>query len=95
MNNNLISIKLNIAGKSYPIKVVVEEEVVARKIEKELNQKINDFQLQYKDVEKEESLVMLLLTYAFDMHKVKSTRDKQVDSKMNLIEELIEAKLSS
>lgn len=92
-NNKLISIKLTIAGKSYPIKVEENEEAIARKIEKELNQKINDFQIEYKDIDQVDSLVMVLITYAFDINKLKTTKETQVAQKLEIIEQLVESKL--
>lgn len=62
----LISKKIDvtIAGRTFPVKVSDSEVETIRKIENDLNQKISDFNLKYKDRDKLDCVIMTLLTVA-------------------------------
>ena len=63
------NITVLIAGRSYPLKIKVGDEAAIRKIVKEVNEKVNRFQLDYTKKDKQDCLSMALLTYAVDLHK--------------------------
>lgn len=92
--NNLSSLKLNIAGKILPVKVTEAEIPLALKAEKELNNKINEFQVKFKDVDKTDSILMVLLSYAFEKHKKNHNHDNHVSKRLSIIEQLVEESIS-
>ena len=63
------NITVLIAGRPYPLKIKVGDEAAIRKIVKEVNDKVNRFQLNYTKKDKQDCLSMALLTYAVDLHK--------------------------
>ncbi len=73
--SDLKKISIQIAGKTYPIKVTNEEEAFVRDIEKEINHKINQFQMNYANQDSSDYLSMTLLTYAFDLFKAKRNKE--------------------
>lgn len=64
-----------IAGRPYPLKIKAKDEPVIRRIAREINEKINKFQLTYPGREKQDCLAMALLAYAIDLHKAASRPD--------------------
>lgn len=67
--NEQKTITVNIAGRNYPLKVQLTEEVTIRGIVDEINEKINQFQMTYAGRDKQDCLAMALLVYAVDFHK--------------------------
>jgi cell division protein ZapA len=59
-----------IAGRPYPLKIKAIDEPVIRRIVREINEKINKFQLTHPGREKQDCLAMTLLACAIDLHKV-------------------------
>jgi len=80
------NITVLIAGRPYPLKIKVGDEPVIRGIVKEVNEKINKFQLTYTKKDKQDCLSMALLTYAVDLHKAQQA--PQEDNFTEKIEEL-------
>lgn len=76
-NQEFKHITVVIAGRPYPLKVQLEDEAAIRKIVKELNERINTFQLTYSNKDKQDCLAMALLTYAVDLFKARQTEDQQ------------------
>lgn len=74
------SITVLIAGRPYPLKIKAEDEPVIRKIVKEVNEKINRFQLNYTSKDKQDCLSMTVLTYAVDLHKATLEQSVQVEN---------------
>lgn len=70
----LKNITVIIAGRPYPLKVDEESEDSIRQIAKDINDKINDFQLNYNKKDKQDCLAMALLTYAVDLHKLQTSQ---------------------
>lgn len=66
-------------GKSFPIKVSESEASGIPYIESTLNEKLSTIREQYKYVSKEDSLIMTLISYAFDNKKLEN--DLQVLAK--------------
>ena len=89
------SITVLIANRPYPLKINEEDEKKIREIVKEINDKINNFQLNYTQKDKQDCLAMVLLTYAVDLNKQKDTKQmKELSQKLNLIEELLESSVA-
>lgn len=84
-----------IAGRPYPLKIKENDEPTIRKIVKEINDKINQFQLTYANKDKQDCLSMAILTYAVDLHKIMQTNNQpsvptpELDNKLNQIDELL------
>ncbi len=66
---HMITITVVIAGRPYPLRIEAREEAAIRRIVKEVNDKINNFQLTYKDRDKQDCLSMTVLTYAVELDK--------------------------
>ncbi len=86
-----------IAGRPYPLKIKANDEPVIRKIIKEVNEKINRFQLTYPNRDKQDCLSMSVLAYAVDLHKANSRGratqnidDPQLSEKLSKLEELLD-----
>lgn len=93
-NQDTKNITVLIAGRPYPLKIKETDEPVIRKIVKEVNDKINRFQLTYANKDKQDCLSMALLTYAVDLHKAQldypATDDSSVASKLSQLDELLD-----
>jgi len=89
-----LNITVLIGGRPYPLKIKAGDEHTIRKIVKEINEKVNSFQLTYSQKDKQDCLAMALLTYAVDLQKARQTRvDKDVADKIHQIDTLLNAVL--
>ncbi|MEM7102225.1 MAG: cell division protein ZapA [Bacteroidota bacterium] len=85
-----MNITVLIAGRPYPLKIKVSDEAVIRKIVKEINEKVNNFQLTYKQKDKQDCLAMALLTYAVDLQKANHSRmDADFSQKLDHLDQLL------
>jgi cell division protein ZapA (FtsZ GTPase activity inhibitor) len=86
------NITVVIAGRPYPLKIKGEDEPAIRKIVKEVNEKINKFQLTYTRKDKQDCLSMALLTYAVDLFKAQQnqTRDTIIASRLSQLDQLLD-----
>jgi cell division protein ZapA (FtsZ GTPase activity inhibitor) len=79
-------ITVTIANRPYPLKIKAEDEGIIRKIAKEVNEKINRFQLSYTNKDKQDCMAMVVLTYAIDLQKTKqllsSTQDTELSERL-------------
>ncbi len=93
---DMTNITVLIAGRPYPLKVKVGDEDGIRKIVKDVNEKVNRFQLSYNKKDKQDCLSMALLTYAVDLHKSKTGNnsipsfDPILSDKINQLDELLD-----
>ena len=62
-----------IGGRPYPLKIKAGDEPIIRKIVKEINDKLNRFQLTYTNKDKQDCLSMAVLTYAVDLYKAEQS----------------------
>ena len=94
MDEQLKSMQVMIAGRSYPLKVKEQDMDSIRQVVEDINDKIKDFQLTYINKDKQDCLAMALLTYAVDLHKVKlsdtNTTPQQISRKVEHLENLID-----
>ena len=84
---------VTIAGRPYPLKIKANDEPVIRQIVKEVNEKVNKFQLTYANREKQDCLAMALLAYAVDLHKATSqatASSPDLSDKLSRIQSLLD-----
>ncbi len=90
-----IKITVLIAGRPYPLRINAADEPAVRKIVKDVNDKITSFQASYVDRDKQDGLSMAVLTYAFDLFKLRREQnranDTQVDAQLADIDELLDS----
>lgn len=86
-----------IAGRPYPLKINTSDEPAIRKIVKEVNEKLNRFQLTYTNKDKQDCLSMTLLTYAVELHKAKQLEhdDSSLNGKLSQLNALLDNVLST
>ena len=86
-----------IAGRPYPLKINASDEPAIRKIVKEVNEKLNRFQLTYTNKDKQDCLSMTLLTYAVELHKAKQLQndDSPLRGKLSQLSALLDSVLST
>lgn len=65
-------IEANIAGTKIPLKVSEEEEVYVKQAIEEINTRIKQYQSEYIQKDLQDCILMALLTYAVDYHKVQT-----------------------
>jgi Cell division protein ZapA len=92
---DMLRITVQIAGRPYPLKVKAADEAPVREVIKELNDKINKFQLMYIQKDRQDCLAMTLLTYAVDVHRMRQLQLEAVDTailadKITAIEYILE-----
>lgn len=82
-----------IANRPYPLKIKSSDEPAIRRIVKELNEKVNRFQLTYTNKDKQDCLAMALLTYAVDLHleKIQTAVDVNLTRKLETIDALLDS----
>ena len=61
-----------IAGRKIPLKVSEEEEEYVRKAIDDINTRIRQYQAEYANKDMQDCILMALLTYGVDYHKVQS-----------------------
>jgi cell division protein ZapA len=90
-------IQVVIAGRPYPIRVSEAEEEGLRALVVEINNRFNDFQMRYRDRDKQDCLVMTLLTYASELRNaresVASESEEAIGSRLAQLNELVEGML--
>ena len=88
---------VTIAGRPYPLKIKANDEPVIRKVVKEVNEKVNRFQLTYPNREKQDCLAMALLAYAVDLQKASSqpsTASAELSEQLSHLEALLDSALA-
>jgi len=65
-------IQANIAGTTIPLKVTDEEEVYVKQAVEEINDRIRKYQSEFTQKDIQDCIMMTLLTYAVDYHKVQT-----------------------
>jgi len=93
--NESKQITVLIANRPYPLRIKSEDESAIRRIVKEVNEKVNRFQLMYTNKDKQDCLAMALLTFAVDLHLQKQSTAlddelfRRIDSLDKLLNELV------
>ena len=92
---DLVNITVLIAGRPYPLKVKSTDEPAIRQIVKEVNEKINHFQLTYNKKDKQDCLSMALLTFAVDLHKSQQeaevSEEAELTTRIQQLDELVDS----
>ena len=65
-------IEANIAGTKIPLKVSEEEEVFVKKAIEDINARIKQYQSEFTQKDIQDCILMALLTYAVDYHKIQA-----------------------
>jgi len=90
----MIKITVIIAGRPYPLRIKAADEPAVRKIVKEVNEKITTFQSAYQGRDKQDGLSMTILTYAFDLYKLRQDKplvnEPGIDTQLDRIDEILE-----
>ena len=90
----MIKITVIIAGRPYPLRIKAADEPAVRKIVKEVNDKITTFQSAYQGRDKQDGLSMTILTYAFDLYKLRQDKplvnEPGIDTQLDRIDEILE-----
>jgi cell division protein ZapA (FtsZ GTPase activity inhibitor) len=91
--NNIKNIKVMLAGRSFPLKVEAHKEAAIQKVVKDLNTKINKFQIDYTSANKEDILSMVLLTYAVELQELSSGQSdlSAFNDDLTEVDEILEA----
>lgn len=82
-------VNLVIAGRSYPVQIEPSEEANLLEVVREVNFKVDNFQKKYPQQDKQDILVMTLLTYANDLF------ESQHESKVSIIHQEMSEKIAS
>ncbi len=87
------SIKIVLGGRSFPLKIEEHKENAVQQVVKDLNSKINKFQLDYAKANKEDILSMVLLTYAMDLDEVTTGKSELsiFQDALTEVDEILEA----
>jgi hypothetical protein len=84
---DLKAVEMNILGKTFPLKVTLEEAAWIQELENEINQKISGYQTSFPGQDKMDCIIMTLLTYAFEnKHQSSpptSVEDDKVEQKLD------------
>jgi len=91
-DDNLLNMDVNVSGKSYPVRVRPDEKMIVKNMEKEVNDKISNFQMTYANLNKQDCISMTLLTYAFKARKEQSV--SALSSKLLNLEEMLDKALN-
>ena len=76
MENKIISIKINLGGRSYPMKIKLKDEVVIRKSAKIINEQIAIYKQQdYQSIDNYDCLAMTSLHFVTKMLRQEKTLD--------------------
>ena len=97
MEEDLQSTKVNVCGRSYPVRVGNDKVELIQTIAREINQKVRTFQSTYKDRDMQDCMAMALLTYAMDLNEVtpaNSGSDSEVEQKLKALERVLDSALS-
>ncbi|MFT7121208.1 MAG: cell division protein ZapA [Neolewinella sp.] len=76
------SIIVVIAGRPYPLRVSAPDVDGLRSLVQEINERFNDFQVQYSDRDKQDCLVMTLLTYADELRMARQMADTSLEGEL-------------
>ncbi|MEM9887160.1 MAG: cell division protein ZapA [Bacteroidota bacterium] len=86
-----------IAGRPYPLKVKASDEATIRKMVKNINEQLNEFQLNYTNKDKQDCLALTVLTYAVDLHRIRqslnTTQDPQIVEQLSRLDALLDKAL--
>lgn len=90
------TIKVNLAGRPYPVRIAEAEEEGLRAVVEEINGRFSQFQTNYRDRDKQDWLVMTLLTYAGELQALREQPgdDRELDRRLSELMDLVDGALS-
>ena len=88
-----VSIKVNIAGKEYPLKINSSEEQQVMAVELEINEKLKALQTNYGVKDKQDLLAMFLFQYMMANKKSNTDSEAVNDGLHNKLKDLEELSL--
>lgn len=83
---NKISIKIQILDRTFPLSIEQENKYIADKSISLINEKIKFYQLQYKDLDKQNILSMVLIDFVLSLSKINSELTKSTKHMSQLID---------
>ncbi len=94
MEDELLSITVWLAGRSYRLRIKPEEESAVRKAVKLADEKVNEMRVHYAGKDDQDFMAMSLLTYAADsaidslnnplLHEELTKMSKKIDKAVNM-----------
>ena len=93
-----LKVKINIAGRQYPLTIDAEEEVAVREAGKEINQMIESFEKKYAVTDRQDAIAMKALQMASKYNLLKRSgvgSDKELNEKLDELTQLIEKELEN
>lgn len=75
-----VSVKVEIAGGLYPLKIKSEDERVVNEAVKLINQKISEFERNYGIKDKNDVLAMVMLQLISELQKQKNTAEEELST---------------
>ncbi len=91
-----LKVKINIAGRQYPLNVNADEEEAVRNAGKEINRLIQEFEDRYAVTDKQDAISMVALQMVTKYNLLKQTgsgNDAEMDQKFGQLVEFIEREL--
>ena len=93
-----LKVKINIAGRQYPLTIDADEEIAVREAGKEINQMIESFEKKYAVTDKQDAIAMAALQIADKYSSLKRSGlgfNKEMNEKLEDLTQLIERELEN
>lgn len=93
-----LKVKINIAGRQYPLTIDADEEIAVREAGKEINQMIESFEKKYAVTDKQDAIAMAALQIAAKYSSLKRSGlgfNKETNEKLEDLTQLIERELDN
>ncbi|MGB3453973.1 MAG: cell division protein ZapA [Moheibacter sp.] len=91
-----LKVKINIAGRFYPLTINAEEEEAVRNAGKEINRLVQEFEDRYAVTDKQDAISMVALQMASKLNLLKQSgegSDQELNQKVSELTEFIEREL--
>ncbi|MBW7871297.1 MAG: cell division protein ZapA [Flavobacteriia bacterium] len=91
-----LKVKINIAGRFYPLTINAEEEEAVRNAGKEINRLVQEFEDRYAVTDKQGAISMVALQMASKLNLLKQSgegSDQELNEKVSELTEFIEREL--
>lgn len=88
-----IKVKIEIAGRQYPLNVKPEEELMLRKAGKEINELVRSFERQFAINDKQDVLAMICLQLNGKIHKLQEqnqNQNQEIQKKLDKFSQIID-----
>jgi cell division protein ZapA (FtsZ GTPase activity inhibitor) len=92
---SVISAKIELAGRVYPIKAAEDELEQIRSIAREVDEKVQDFKRAYPSKDTQDCLAMTLLTYAVDKSTLGEDGVERINDKLTKAHDLLDGLVRS